>query len=161
VPEPPWQLEGYAKVTLKPGRSARVSFPLNDRSFAHWSVARKAWKVTPGCYGVAVGSSSRDLVLRGWVNRRVSTCPVQTAVACRSRRTFVIHLDRRARSGTVTIGGRAVRVRRVHGRLQATIDLRKVTARKVRVVTRIRTARGRVVRRTRKYHPCRRRPRGG
>jgi hypothetical protein len=34
----------------------------------YWDTAAGAWHVTPGCHGVMVGSSSRDLPLRG------STC---------------------------------------------------------------------------------------
>ena len=43
---------------------------------------------------------------------------------CRSRRHFVIHLPRSWRRATVTVDGHRVRVRRIHGRLAANIDLR-------------------------------------
>jgi beta-glucosidase len=58
LPQPVRQLVGYAKVNLPPGRTRRVTFPLNDRSFASWS---DGWTVVPGCYRFAAGASSRDL----------------------------------------------------------------------------------------------------
>jgi beta-glucosidase len=63
VIEPPRQLRGYGKVSLPPGRAARVSFPLTVRSFAYWDAARNRWRVAPGCYRVWAGQSSRDLPL--------------------------------------------------------------------------------------------------
>jgi beta-glucosidase len=62
--EPPKRLEGFAKVPLAPGQSRRVSIPLDSRAFAHWDVKARAWKVTPGCYRIMVGSSSRNLPLQ-------------------------------------------------------------------------------------------------
>jgi beta-glucosidase len=64
VVQPPRQLRGYGKVSLRPGRAARVSFPLTPRSFAYWDAATKRWRVAPGCYRVWAGESSRDLPLR-------------------------------------------------------------------------------------------------
>jgi beta-glucosidase len=63
IGEPPKQLEGFAKVPLAPGRARRVSIRLDSRAFAHWDSAEHRWRVTPGCYGFMVGSSSRDLPL--------------------------------------------------------------------------------------------------
>jgi beta-glucosidase len=76
VPQPPLQLKGYQKVSLAPGQTATVSFPLNDRSFAYWDTGANNWKVAPGCYGVEVGSSSAlsDLPLRGTISRLGASC---------------------------------------------------------------------------------------
>jgi beta-glucosidase len=65
VPQPPNQLKGFAKVQLVPGQSARVSIPLNARSFSYWSDSAAGWRVAPGCVKVRVGSSSRTLPLAG------------------------------------------------------------------------------------------------
>jgi beta-glucosidase len=65
VPQPPNQLKGFAKVRLGRGQSARVSMPLNPRSFSYWSEADNGWRVAPGCVKVLVGSSSRKLPLHG------------------------------------------------------------------------------------------------
>jgi len=65
VPQPPRQLKGYAKVTLAPGQSTKVSFPLTQRSLAYWSEASDSWQVAKGCYRVMVGDSSRDIAQKG------------------------------------------------------------------------------------------------
>lgn len=65
VPQPPKQLKGYTKVTLAPGESTKVTFPLSSRSFAYWNEGAKAWKVADGCYRVMVGSSSREIAQTG------------------------------------------------------------------------------------------------
>jgi beta-glucosidase len=61
--EPPRQLKGFAKVALRPKARRRVTLALDFSSFAHWSSAARRWQVTPGCYRILVGSSSRDLPL--------------------------------------------------------------------------------------------------
>ncbi|HEX4224164.1 MAG TPA: fibronectin type III-like domain-contianing protein, partial [Pseudonocardiaceae bacterium] len=63
VPEPPAQLEGFAKVSLAAGQSRRVTFTLNARSFSYWNTAANNWQVAGGQYRVSVGDSSRNLPL--------------------------------------------------------------------------------------------------
>jgi len=63
VPEPPNQLEGFAKVQLAPGQTRHVTLSLTPQSFAYWNAAANAWTVQPGTYTVSVGTSSRDLPL--------------------------------------------------------------------------------------------------
>jgi beta-glucosidase len=67
LPQPPRQLKRFAKVRLRAGAAQRVSFVLDDRSFAAWSTTSHTWVVRPGCYRVYVGRSSRDLLLHGTV----------------------------------------------------------------------------------------------
>ncbi len=69
VPQPPRQLRGSQKVFVRPGKSLRVGFTLPDRAFAHWDGERARWRVSPGCYRVEVGFSSRDLVRVGSISR--------------------------------------------------------------------------------------------
>ncbi|WP_106402056.1 beta-glucosidase family protein [Actinocorallia populi] len=64
--EPPRQLKGFKKVTLAPGRSRRVTFVLDQRSFSVW---KSGWKAVRGCHTVEVGSSSRGLPLSARVCR--------------------------------------------------------------------------------------------
>ncbi|MGZ6792976.1 MAG: fibronectin type III-like domain-contianing protein, partial [Mycobacteriales bacterium] len=59
LPQPVRQLVSYTSVPVPPGRTVRVTFPLNDRSFASWDSTR--WTVVPGCYRLAAGASSRSL----------------------------------------------------------------------------------------------------
>ena len=72
--EPPRQLKGYGKISLRPGESRRVTFPLDSRSFSHWDTAANAWSVTPGCYDVLVGTSSRDIREQGVIAQGGAGC---------------------------------------------------------------------------------------
>jgi beta-glucosidase len=63
VPEPPHQLAGFAKVTLRPGQTRHLVVHLDERAFAYWDVVSNNWKVDPGTYRVFAGTSSRDLPL--------------------------------------------------------------------------------------------------
>jgi len=65
VPEPPQQLEGFTKVALKPGETAHIQFTLDSRAVSYWDVSKHAWAILPGTIRVGVGSSSRDIRLRG------------------------------------------------------------------------------------------------
>jgi beta-glucosidase len=73
VVQPPWQLKGFARVSLRPGETERVTLPLDDRAFSYWSDAG-GWETAPGCYRIAVGRSSRDLPLRTVIGRG-TRCP--------------------------------------------------------------------------------------
>jgi beta-glucosidase len=63
VVQPPRQLKGMRRVSLRPGHRKRISFAIDSRALSYWDVATHAWKVTPGCYTVAVGHSSGDIRL--------------------------------------------------------------------------------------------------
>jgi beta-glucosidase len=65
LPRPPKELKGFAKVDLKPGESKEVTFPLDQRSMAFYDPHKKQWLVEPGEFQVLVGSSSRDIRLKG------------------------------------------------------------------------------------------------
>ncbi len=72
LPQAPRQLVGYDSVQVPAGRSVNVSLPLNDRSFATWDAS--GWRVLPGCYRLAAGSSSRTLPSQA-VIARGAKCP--------------------------------------------------------------------------------------
>lgn len=67
LPQPVRQLVGYTSVSIPAGATVRVSLPLNDRSFASWAGA--GWAITPGCYLLAAGESSRSLPSRTTLGR--------------------------------------------------------------------------------------------
>jgi beta-glucosidase len=69
VPRPPKELKGFARVTLVPGASQRVTVTLDRAAFAFWHPGRKAWLVEPGSFDILIGASSRDIRLRGSVRR--------------------------------------------------------------------------------------------
>ncbi len=56
--EPPRQLKGFARVSLAPGQSATVSFPLTGHDLSYWNDARGGWVVPPGTFTIYVGDSS-------------------------------------------------------------------------------------------------------
>ncbi len=58
---PDRELKAFQKVELDPGETATVSLPLDERAFAHWDRAARAWQVEPGDFDLLIGSSSRDI----------------------------------------------------------------------------------------------------
>lgn len=72
VVEPPRQLKGFARVSLRPGQTKRVDFPLGMRSFAYWDTAGHDWVAPAGCYDAWIARSSRNLVRRVRVRWRTA-----------------------------------------------------------------------------------------
>lgn len=66
--DPPRRLEGFAKVSLRPGQHVHVVVHLNAQAFAHWDTSTQAWVTPPGDYTVYAGASSRDLPLSAHVS---------------------------------------------------------------------------------------------
>ncbi len=56
------ELKGFQKVFLQPGQAERVTFSLEDRSFALWD---GAWKVPAGRYDILVGDLKASLWKEG------------------------------------------------------------------------------------------------
>jgi beta-glucosidase len=65
VPRPVKELKGFAKVDLKPGETKRVQIALDGRAFSYFDVKTKQWRAAPGAFEVLVGSSARQIELRG------------------------------------------------------------------------------------------------
>jgi hypothetical protein len=63
--DPPEQLKGFQRVTLNPGQSATVSFPLTIHDLASWSPTGNQWEAQAGTYTIKVGDSSASLPLTG------------------------------------------------------------------------------------------------
>jgi beta-glucosidase len=65
--QPPRQLDGFLRVTLRPGQSTIVRFRLNGHELSYWNDAANGWVVPTGRFGVFVGDSSAlaGLPLRG------------------------------------------------------------------------------------------------
>jgi beta-glucosidase len=65
--EPPRQLKGFQKVTLRPGQSTTVRFTLNGHDLSYWDDTADGWVLPDGRYRVYVGDSSAlaNLPLRG------------------------------------------------------------------------------------------------
>jgi len=64
--EPPLLLRGFHRTALlAPGQQERVAFELRERDTSVWDAAEHGWAPVRGTFGLLVGSSSRDLRLRG------------------------------------------------------------------------------------------------
>ena len=63
VIRPVKELRDFAKVELKPGETKTVTFTLDKRAFAYYSVNIHDWHVETGEFDILIGKSSRDIVL--------------------------------------------------------------------------------------------------
>lgn len=59
--EAPKRLAGFAKVTLWPGHSTRVSMDVDPRLLSIWDQTNPGWSRAPGVYTFSAAHSSRDL----------------------------------------------------------------------------------------------------
>ncbi len=64
IPRPPKELKGFAKVSLAPGETRRVSVALDRRALSYYDVRTKQWRADPGVFEILVGRSSADIQLR-------------------------------------------------------------------------------------------------
>ena len=72
VSQPPWDLRGYTKVSLPPGRSSTVRFRVSNQDMAYWNTPSADWTVAPGAYKVYVGFSSQDPPRAGTIRQRTT-----------------------------------------------------------------------------------------
>ena len=63
VIRPVKELRDFAKVELLPGETKTVTFTLDKRAFAYYSVRIHDWHVETGVFDIMIGKSSRDIVL--------------------------------------------------------------------------------------------------
>jgi beta-glucosidase len=70
VPQPPWDLRGYRRVSLRPGHAATVRFRLAPQAMAYWNTPAGHWTVARGIYRVYVGFSSQHPPLAGVIRQR-------------------------------------------------------------------------------------------
>ena len=56
------ELKGFKKLFLQPGESRRVTFELNERSFAVW---QDGWRIPAGKYSVCIGALSAEAEICG------------------------------------------------------------------------------------------------
>ena len=65
VDRPVQELKGFRRTTLAPGEKTAVHFSLDRSAFAFYNPAKKDWVTEPGLFDVLVGSSSRDIRVKG------------------------------------------------------------------------------------------------
>ena len=63
VPRPRRDLRGFRRVTLGPGESRTITFPLTASAFRYWDADAHRWAVENGPVVVEVGASSGDIRL--------------------------------------------------------------------------------------------------
>lgn len=66
---PEKELRGFARVELAPGETKRVFVRLPERAYQYWNVSENRWAIAGGRYEILVGASSRDIRLRGSVEK--------------------------------------------------------------------------------------------
>ncbi len=65
VKRPPKELRNFKKIKLEPGQMTMVSLPVSVRDLSYYNEATKDWHLEHGEFTVYVGSSSRDIRLKG------------------------------------------------------------------------------------------------
>jgi beta-glucosidase len=65
IPRPLKELQGFAKLELKPGEKKRVKVMLNQRALSYYDANARQWRAEPGDFDVLVGPSSAKIELRG------------------------------------------------------------------------------------------------
>ena len=65
VERPTRELKGFRKVRLQPGEMATITLTLDTDSLSYYDINRKRWFAEPGEFEFQIGSSSRDIRLRG------------------------------------------------------------------------------------------------
>jgi beta-glucosidase len=86
--EPPRQLKGFQKVTLRPGQSTTVHFTLSGQDLSYWDDTANGWMLPDGTFGVYVGDSSAlanlplhgDFTVDRTVGARYATVSAPTTV---------------------------------------------------------------------------------
>lgn len=66
IHRPVSELKGFEKIALAPGEQKRVTFLLNDRSFAVWN---NGWKVPEGEYRICISRNCQEICLMKEVYR--------------------------------------------------------------------------------------------
>ncbi|TFY70236.1 hypothetical protein EVG20_g2781 [Dentipellis fragilis] len=67
LPRPQKELKGYLKVTVKAGENMQVGIDLDRDALGYYDERRRAWIAEKGTFEVWVGSSSRQIFLKGSV----------------------------------------------------------------------------------------------
>ena len=61
----PRQLQGFARVSLKPGQTKKVKVKMFVEQFGYYShQGQRQWNIAPGTYQVGIGASSEDIRLK-------------------------------------------------------------------------------------------------
>ena len=67
VPMVPKSLAGFQRIELEPKRAVEVKIQIDLRALSYWSTVERKWIAAKGTRPLLVGSSSRDIRLRGTI----------------------------------------------------------------------------------------------
>jgi len=59
------ELKGFGKVCLKPGETKKLIVKLDKRAFQFYDPDKMQWVAEPGKFEILIGSSSKDIRLKG------------------------------------------------------------------------------------------------
>ncbi len=91
LPRPLQELKGFRKVFLKPGETQTVTIPLDQSAFAFFDPASHGWRSEKGNFTLVIGSSSRDVRLRGvWKLPKTTLVPLPGAAGQHAASSAVI-----------------------------------------------------------------------
>jgi beta-glucosidase len=65
LPRPEQELKGFRRISLLPGETQTVVIPLAQNAFAYYAPAQRGWVAQKDNFDILVGSSSRDIRLKG------------------------------------------------------------------------------------------------
>lgn len=65
LPHPPKELRAFQKLSLAAGETQHVRLHVDRQSLSYYDPGHSDWVFAPGSYEIMVGSSSRDIRLRG------------------------------------------------------------------------------------------------
>jgi beta-glucosidase len=68
VPRPVKELKGFARTSLAPGRTGRLTVVLDRRAFSYYDAGEKRWRADPGDFEILVGGASDRIALTGKVS---------------------------------------------------------------------------------------------
>ncbi len=63
--QPKEQLQGFERISLKPGETRTVRFSMPVEQFAYWGTDKHEFVINPGTFEVMVGSASDDIRQKG------------------------------------------------------------------------------------------------
>jgi beta-glucosidase len=65
LPRPEKELKSFTKVFLKAGEEKKIVLTLNKEGFQYYNDVKNDWVMDPGVFEFIIGSSSRDIRLKG------------------------------------------------------------------------------------------------
>jgi beta-glucosidase len=65
LPRPEKELKGFTKVFLKAGEEKKVTLTLSEEAFQYFNDVKNKWEMNPGVFNFIIGSSSKDIRLKG------------------------------------------------------------------------------------------------